>query len=77
MCSYRNCYFQHCKPAVDEDTFQKMVERQYEILKKERTKGQDDLKSKPEENGIQESGPHIHENGTVHNKPEVSLSRYH
>ncbi|KAG5667386.1 hypothetical protein PVAND_015367 [Polypedilum vanderplanki] len=26
----------HCKPAVDEDTFQKMVERQYEALKRER-----------------------------------------
>lgn len=26
----------HCKPAVDDETFQKMVERQYEMLKRER-----------------------------------------
>lgn len=26
----------HCKPAVDDETFQKMVERQYEALKRER-----------------------------------------
>lgn len=29
---------QHCKPAVDEDTFLKMVDRQYEIMKRERTR---------------------------------------
>lgn len=63
--------FQHCKPAVDDETFQKMVERQYDILKKERGKGPDDLKVKPDENGIQESATHIHENGAV--KPEVSF----
>lgn len=28
----------HCKPAVDEDTFQKMVERQYEIMRRERSR---------------------------------------
>lgn len=48
-----------------------MVERQYEILKKERGKGQDDLKIKNEENGIQESDAHMHENGPTA-KPEVS-----
>ncbi|XP_055530423.1 SWI/SNF-related matrix-associated actin-dependent regulator of chromatin subfamily E member 1 [Wyeomyia smithii] len=26
----------HCKPAVDDETFQKMVDRQYEMLKRER-----------------------------------------
>lgn len=26
----------HCKPAVDDETFQKMVERQYEAMKRER-----------------------------------------
>lgn len=27
---------QHCKPAVDEETFQRMVERQYEAMRRER-----------------------------------------
>lgn len=48
-----------------------MVEKQYDILKKERGKGQDDIKIKPDENGLQESNTHIHENGAI-NKPEVS-----
>ncbi|KAG5864434.1 hypothetical protein JTB14_007788 [Gonioctena quinquepunctata] len=39
----------HCKPAVDDDTFQKMVEKQYEVLKKERNKGQEETKPKVEE----------------------------
>lgn len=29
--------FQHCKAAVDEETFQKMVDRQYELLRRPRT----------------------------------------
>ncbi|XP_044256093.1 SWI/SNF-related matrix-associated actin-dependent regulator of chromatin subfamily E member 1-like isoform X3 [Tribolium madens] len=41
----------HCKPAVDEETFQKMVERQYDLLKKERMKSLEEQKPKPEENG--------------------------
>lgn len=28
---------QHCKPAVDEDTFQKMVDRQYEMIRRPRS----------------------------------------
>ncbi|RZC41294.1 SWI/SNF-related matrix-associated actin-dependent regulator of chromatin subfamily E member 1 [Asbolus verrucosus] len=41
----------HCKPAVDEEAFQKMVERQYDMLKKERMKNLEELKPKIEENG--------------------------
>jgi SWI/SNF-related matrix-associated actin-dependent regulator of chromatin subfamily E protein 1 len=37
----------HCKPAVDEDTFQKMVERQYDVLKRERLRIIED-QSKPQ-----------------------------
>lgn len=43
-------FIQHCKPAVDEETFQKLVERQYELLRKERLKGFEELKPKVEEN---------------------------
>lgn len=50
-----------------------MVERQYDILKKERGKCPDDTKIKLEENGIQESISHIHENGMA-TKAEVSLN---
>lgn len=32
----------HCKPAVDEETFQKMVERQYEAMKRERMRQLDE-----------------------------------
>lgn len=28
----------HCKPAVDEETFQKMVDRQYEVMRRERAR---------------------------------------
>ncbi|XP_025829081.1 SWI/SNF-related matrix-associated actin-dependent regulator of chromatin subfamily E member 1 [Agrilus planipennis] len=38
----------HCKPAVDDDTFQKMVERQYDILRKERIKVLEEHKPKTE-----------------------------
>ncbi|XP_070502248.1 SWI/SNF-related matrix-associated actin-dependent regulator of chromatin subfamily E member 1 isoform X3 [Chironomus tepperi] len=37
----------HCKPAVDDETFQKMVEKQYEALKRERLRVMDD-QSKPQ-----------------------------
>lgn len=36
---------QHCKPAVDEDTFNKMVERQYELLRRDRLKGPEENRS--------------------------------
>lgn len=36
---------------MDEDTFQKLVERQYELLRKERMKGLEEQKPRPEENG--------------------------
>lgn len=35
----------HCKPAVDEETFNKMVERQYEVLRRERLKGTEENRS--------------------------------
>lgn len=35
----------HCKPAVDEETFNKMVERQYEALRRERLKGAEENRS--------------------------------
>lgn len=38
-------FFQHCKPAVDEETFNKMVERQYEALRRERLKGMEENRS--------------------------------
>uniref|UniRef100_A0A0C9S233 Smarce1_1 protein n=1 Tax=Fopius arisanus TaxID=64838 RepID=A0A0C9S233_9HYME len=44
----------HCKPAVDEDTFNKMVERQYELLRRERIKGTEE--NRPEA-GSNESTP--------------------
>ena len=40
----------HCKPAVDEETFNKMVERQYDLLKKDKMKA-------PEENNRPEGPP--------------------
>ncbi|KAJ3630951.1 hypothetical protein MTP99_012112 [Tenebrio molitor] len=50
----------HCKPAVDEDAFQKMVERQYDMLKKERMKNLEEQKPKPEENGtVGEGAPNV------------------
>lgn len=36
----------HCKPAVDEETFQKIVERQYETLKRDRLRALEE-QSKP------------------------------
>ncbi|KAF3423326.1 hypothetical protein E2986_00088 [Frieseomelitta varia] len=35
----------HCKPAVDEETFNKMVERQYETLRRDRLKGAEENRS--------------------------------
>ena len=35
-------YLQHCKPAVDDETFQKMVDRQYEMLRRERLRMMDE-----------------------------------
>ncbi|CAH1281938.1 unnamed protein product [Diabrotica balteata] len=66
----------HCKPAVDEDTFQKMVERQYDIIKRDKNKTQDDHKVKAEENGhvtsptTQENGSNQSESGTPHHPPQ-------
>lgn len=42
----------HCKPAVDDDTFQKMVERQYEMLKRERLRAVDE-----QQKGLSAGGP--------------------
>ncbi|KAL3266790.1 hypothetical protein HHI36_010945 [Cryptolaemus montrouzieri] len=42
----------HCKPAVDEETFQKMVEKQCDLLKRERIQRfEEPTKPKVEENG--------------------------
>lgn len=49
----------HCKPAVDDDTFQKIVERQYEAMKRERMRAIEEQNkpssapSKPEEVPVQ------------------------
>lgn len=37
----------HCRPAVDEETFQKMVDRQYEILKRERLRTVEEQQKPP------------------------------
>lgn len=36
----------HCKPAVDDETFQKIVERQYEVMKRDRMRAIEE-QSKP------------------------------
>ena len=77
------CIFQHCKPAVDEETFKKLVERQYELLRKERLKDQEDQKVKSEEkvttNGNSgESGPvapsSVNNSDDSQSQPEVRFS---
>lgn len=47
----------HCKQAVDDDTLQKMVERQYEMLRKERMKGPEEKTQRPEENSAVNEQP--------------------
>jgi SWI/SNF-related matrix-associated actin-dependent regulator of chromatin subfamily E protein 1 len=37
----------HCKPAVDEETFQKMVERQFEAMKRERLRVMEEQNKPP------------------------------
>ncbi|XP_060532119.1 SWI/SNF-related matrix-associated actin-dependent regulator of chromatin subfamily E member 1 isoform X2 [Cylas formicarius] len=60
----------HCKPAVDEETFMKLVERQYDVLKKERLKSQDESK-KIDENGTSDnSNASLTESG--HNQETMS-----
>lgn len=71
-------FFKHCKPAVDDDAFQKMVERQYDVLKKERNKQPDEPKLKVEENGLPPGAsvtPSVQENG--HPKPEVCADQFY
>lgn len=58
----------HCKPAVDEDTFQKMVERQYELLKKEKMKALEE-QSKPKTEDLS--------NGTEVSSPEAATLNGH
>lgn len=61
----------HCKPAVDDEAFQKMVERQYESLRKERLKAIEEQKNKMEvdvnvnTNGVSDSSPQLTPNSTV------------
>ncbi|PNF44094.1 SWI/SNF-related matrix-associated actin-dependent regulator of chromatin subfamily E member 1 [Cryptotermes secundus] len=48
----------HCVRAVDDEAFQRMVERQYELLRKERTKDcSDDDKSRPSDDSGQQQQP--------------------
>ncbi|XP_021937422.1 SWI/SNF-related matrix-associated actin-dependent regulator of chromatin subfamily E member 1 isoform X2 [Zootermopsis nevadensis] len=48
----------HCVRAVDDEAFQRMVERQYELLRKERTKDcSDDDKSRPSDDSGQHQQP--------------------
>ncbi|PSN40766.1 hypothetical protein C0J52_18236 [Blattella germanica] len=48
----------HCVRAVDDEAFQRMVERQYELLRKERNKeSSDDDKSRPSEESNQQQQP--------------------
>lgn len=48
----------HCVRAVDDETFQRMVERQYELLRKERTKDcSDDDKSRHSDDSGQQQQP--------------------
>lgn len=37
----------HCKPAVDDETFQKIVERQYEAMKRERMRAIEEQNKPP------------------------------
>uniref|UniRef100_A0A182RPU3 HMG box domain-containing protein n=1 Tax=Anopheles funestus TaxID=62324 RepID=A0A182RPU3_ANOFN len=37
----------HCKPAVDEETFQKMVDRQYEMMKRDRLRALEEAQKPP------------------------------
>lgn len=39
--------WQHCQRTVDEDTFQKMLERQVEVLRKERARGVEEAHRPP------------------------------
>lgn len=50
----------HCKPAVDEDTFQKMVEHQYESMRRERAR----LIDEPKAPSRMENGNEIQPNET-------------
>ena len=44
---------------MDDETFQKMVDRQYEMLRRDRIKGFEDQKSKLEENGSTDNEPTV------------------
>ncbi|XP_050303544.1 pre-mRNA 3' end processing protein WDR33-like isoform X2 [Anthonomus grandis grandis] len=63
----------HSKPAVDEDTFIKMVEKQYDLLKKERTKGTHEEPKKPVLNGTAElsasANAYAQQNGQAEPEP--------
>ncbi|KAJ8922718.1 hypothetical protein NQ315_007753 [Exocentrus adspersus] len=62
----------HCKQAVDESTFQKMVERQFDMLKKERNRSQEEIKNKVEENNTENlvnCNSHNQENGPPRPEP--------
>ncbi|ALC49888.1 dalao, partial [Drosophila busckii] len=49
----------HCKPAVDEDTFQKMVHRMYDDIKRDRQRSEEQVPPPPrkEEPAVQQPAP--------------------
>ncbi|XP_022910327.1 SWI/SNF-related matrix-associated actin-dependent regulator of chromatin subfamily E member 1 isoform X2 [Onthophagus taurus] len=58
----------HCKPAVDDDTFLKMVERQYDILRREKMRGVEDQKVKNEDGNGNNNGEVTLSNDEIGNK---------
>lgn len=53
---------QHCKPAVDDECFQKLVDRQYEAMRRERLRLAEDPNNgkspaKPDENELVSNAP--------------------
>ncbi|KAK9758973.1 HMG (high mobility group) box [Popillia japonica] len=58
----------HCKPAVDDETFQKMVERQYDILRRERMKGMEDQKFRPDDVNTNSNSSNEPTNANVNNE---------
>ncbi|XP_055855778.1 SWI/SNF-related matrix-associated actin-dependent regulator of chromatin subfamily E member 1 isoform X2 [Episyrphus balteatus] len=49
----------HCKPAVDEETFQKMVQKMYEEMRKERQKCSEDAPNNMSPNPMLNKPPHV------------------
>nr|CAD7589191.1 unnamed protein product [Timema genevievae] len=54
----------HCVRAVDDDTFQRMVDRQYELLKKEREGGNDETSKQKSVEDSKPATPQMESNAT-------------